>query len=64
LDGTPGAVDDYLGFLKAGGSVYPLEALKMAGVDLASPQPVEETFEVMAGMVDKLETLLEQSEPL
>ena len=58
LSGTPGAVEDYLKFLKAGSSVYPLEALKIAGVDLASSQPVEETFAVMAKMVDRLEKLL------
>jgi oligoendopeptidase F len=64
IDKTPGAVDDYLSFLKAGGSVYPLEALKIAGVDLTTPQPVEETFAVMAGLVDRLEVLLEEAEPL
>jgi len=58
LSGVPGAVDDYLGFLKAGGSLYPLDALKKAGVDLTSPEPVEQTFEVMAGLVDRLERLL------
>jgi oligoendopeptidase F len=58
LSGVPGAVGDYLGFLKAGGSLYPLDALKKAGVDLTSPEPVEQTFEVMAGLVDRLEELL------
>ena len=58
LSGVPGAVDDYLGFLKAGSSLYPLEALKLAGVDLTTPQPVEETFAVLAGYVDRLEKLL------
>ncbi|MFQ5343561.1 MAG: oligoendopeptidase F, partial [Anaerolineae bacterium] len=58
LSGEPGAAEDYLGFLKAGGSEYPLDALKGAGVDLATPQPVEETFRVLAGMVDKLEELV------
>ena len=32
LSGTPGAADVYLAMLKAGGSIYPLDALKMAGV--------------------------------
>ena len=57
LSGTPNAADDYLRFLSAGSSVYPLDALKMAGVDLSTPQPVEETFEILAGMVDRLEEL-------
>jgi len=58
LSGQDGAVDDYLSFLKSGGSMYPLDALKMAGVDLTSPQPVKETFSVLSGMVDRLEQLL------
>jgi oligoendopeptidase F len=58
LDSEPGAVEDYLSFLKAGGSMYPLDALKMAGVDLTSPKPVEQTFAVLSRMVDRLEKLL------
>ena len=58
LAGQPGAVENYLNFLKAGDSVYPLEALRLAGVDLTQSRPVEETFAVLAGMVDRLETLL------
>ena len=58
LRGEPGAVDDYLGFLKSGGSLYPLEALKKAGVDLTTPKPVEETFAVMEGYIDRLEELV------
>jgi oligoendopeptidase F len=58
LSGTPGAAEDYLRFLSAGSSLYPLEALKLAGVDLTTPEPVEETFRVLAGLVDRLEKLL------
>jgi oligoendopeptidase F len=57
LSGGPSAAEDYLGFLSAGSSVYPLEALKLAGVDMSTPQPVEETFEILAQMVDRLEEL-------
>jgi oligoendopeptidase F len=56
--GEQGAVEDYLNFLRAGGSMYPLDALKMAGVDLASPKPVQEAFDVLSSMVDRLEALL------
>jgi oligoendopeptidase F len=59
LRGEKGAVEDYLGFLKAGSSLYPLEVLEKAGVDLAKPKPVEETFAVMEGYVDRLEKLVE-----
>ncbi|MCP4361693.1 MAG: oligoendopeptidase F [Chloroflexi bacterium] len=58
LAGKEGAVDNYLAFLKAGSSVYPLEALQIAGVDMTSPEPVETTFGVLAGYVDRLEGLL------
>ncbi len=58
LRGEPNAVEDYLGFLKSGSSDYPLNVLKRAGVDLASPKPVEETFAVMEGYIDRLEKLL------
>ena len=58
LDGIPGAAQDYLKFLSSGSSLYPLDALKMAGVDLTSPKPVEDTFEILGGYVDRLEDLL------
>ena len=57
LAGTPKAAEDYLRCLSAGSSVYPLDALKLAGVDLSTPEPVEETFEILAQMVDRLEEL-------
>ncbi|MFN8474889.1 MAG: oligoendopeptidase F [Anaerolineae bacterium] len=59
LSGKPGAAESYLAFLKAGGSMYPLDALRLAGVDLASPAPVEQTFAVMARYVDRLAELVE-----
>ncbi|MAT96674.1 MAG: oligoendopeptidase F [Anaerolineaceae bacterium] len=60
LAGDNGAADNYLSFLKAGGSVFPLDALKIAGVDMTSPEPVETTFGVLAGYVDRLEALVGQ----
>jgi oligoendopeptidase F len=47
----------YMEFLKAGDSVYPLEALKIAGIDMNSPEPVERGFGVLKNMVDELERL-------
>jgi oligoendopeptidase F len=61
--GAPGAADRYLAFLEAGGSMYPLEALRLAGVDMATPEPVEEAFEVLARMVGRLESLLSKVGP-
>jgi oligoendopeptidase F len=58
LAGGPDAAEDYLCFLKAGGSLYPLDALKMAGVDLSRPEPVEEAFQVLADLIERLDGLL------
>jgi oligoendopeptidase F len=57
LGGETGAVEGYLDFLKTGASMYPLDALRLAGVDLSSPEPVQQAFDMLAGMVDRLETL-------
>ncbi len=58
LAGEPNAADNYLAFLKAGSSLYPLDALKLAGVDMTTPEPVERAFGVLAGLVDRLERLV------
>ncbi len=55
--GAP-AVERYLSFLKAGGSLYPLDALKLAGIDMTSPAPIQRAFGVLSRMVDRLEELL------
>ncbi|WP_420631803.1 oligoendopeptidase F [Candidatus Leptofilum sp.] len=60
LAGNEGAVDNYLSFLKAGSSVFPLDAIKIAGVDMTSPEAVETTFGVLASYVDLLEELVGQ----
>ena len=57
LDGETGAAERYLEFLSAGDSVYPLDALRRAGVDLTSSAPVEEAFAVLAALVDRIEQL-------
>ena len=58
LAGKPGAVDNYLKFLSLGNSVYPLDTLKVAGVDMTSPEPVEQTFDVLDKLVTRLEGLV------
>ena len=58
LAGKPGAVQAYLAFLSSGSSLYPLETLKLAGVDLTTPAPVEQTFRVLESHVARLEELL------
>ena len=59
MAGEPNAAENYLAFIKAGGSLYPLDALRLAGVDMTRQEPVEHAFTVMASMVDHLERLVD-----
>ena len=52
------ARDSYIEFLKSGSSDYPVELLKIAGVDMASPQPVKMAMETFKSLVDELEKML------
>ncbi len=55
--GVP-AVDRYTEFLKSGGSDYPLELLKKAGVDLTTPKPVEDALKIFEKILVELEDLV------
>ena len=59
LSGSEGARERYGRFLESGGSDYPLEILRRAGVDLESPAPYEATFGAMDAKLDALEALLD-----
>ena len=54
LSGGDREREDYLSFLKSGGSRYPLESLQLAGVDMSSPDPVRNAMKRFEGLVDKL----------
>ncbi|MGP1528822.1 MAG: oligoendopeptidase F [Treponema sp.] len=56
--GGTGEREDYFKFLKSGGSRYPTESLKIAGVDMTSSQPVEAACKHFAQLVTELESLL------
>ena len=58
LKGGDSALDAYLGFLKSGGSEYPLETLAKAGVDMTQPTPIEATLKLFADRVKELEELI------
>ncbi|MCL2478495.1 MAG: oligoendopeptidase F [Treponema sp.] len=49
---------DYFSFLKSGGSKFPIESLKAAGVDMSTPAPVESACRIFGRLVDELEKLL------
>ena len=58
LSGEEGALEGYLNMLKAGRSKPPLELLKMAGVDLSSPEPIRRGLEVFDSLVTELDELI------
>jgi oligoendopeptidase F len=58
LHGGAADVEAYLGFLKSGGSKFPLPTLAAAGVDMSGPAPIERTLELFARRVEELEALL------
>ncbi|MDR0388519.1 MAG: oligoendopeptidase F [Spirochaetaceae bacterium] len=58
LAGGKAERDDYFAFLKSGGSRFPIDALKIAGVDMSSPAPVEAACAAFSGLVEELEGLL------
>ena len=56
-EGQP-AVEDFLKFLSSGGSDYPIELLKIAGVDMSTPAPIEATTAKMNELLDQMEAIL------
>ena len=58
VSGEAGAVERYLCFLKSGGSKFPLETLRDAGVDMTTAEPVEKTIALFENRLSELETLL------
>jgi oligoendopeptidase F len=51
------AVDDYLNFLKLGGAMFPIDELRVAGVDMASITPVQAAASHFESRISELETL-------
>jgi oligoendopeptidase F len=50
--------EDYFAFLKSGGSRFPIDSLKVAGVDMSTPEPVQAACSHFSYLVDELEKLL------
>ena len=55
-----GGAKDYLKFLTTGGSMYPIDELKIAGVDLTDPQPIRSAMQVFADTVDEFTKLMSE----
>ena len=57
LSGGAKEREDYFAFLKSGGSRFPIDALKVAGVDMSSPEPVNAACKAFGKLVDEMEML-------
>ena len=53
------AVQDYLGFLSGGCSKSPIDLLKGAGVDMTSPEPVNQALQLFGELLDEMEQLVQ-----
>jgi oligoendopeptidase F len=58
LSGGQREREDYFAFLKSGGSRFPIESLKLAGVDMSAPEPVHAACRTFSSLVDELEKML------
>jgi len=58
MSGDKEALDRYLTFLSAGGSDYPIELLKEAGVDMTASDPFDKAIESMNKVMDEIEKIL------
>ncbi len=62
LSGEQGATQRYLDFISAGGSDYPIEILKKAGVDMTTPEPFKKTMAAMNRTMDEIESTLKKNQ--
>ena len=62
LAGEPGIVEKYKKFLSSGGSMDPIDLLKICGVDMSSPQPVKDALDVFGEYLSKMEAEVSKEE--
>jgi oligoendopeptidase F len=60
MTGDKTALKNYMDFLSAGGSDYPVELLKNAGVDMNTTEPFEKTTAAMNKVMDEIEKILDK----
>ena len=58
INGGKAAAGDYIEFLKTGESDYPIELLKIAGVDMSTPEPIEKAMDTFNRLLDEFEKLV------
>ena len=59
LEEGESAVKDYLNFLSGGCSKSPIDLLKGAGVDMTSPEPINEALKLFDKLLDEMEELVQ-----
>jgi oligoendopeptidase F len=60
LNKEKGAVKKYIKFISAGGSEYPIDLLRQAGVDMTTAEPFNKTMTVMNRTMDEIEAILDR----
>lgn len=58
LNGEAGAIENYMEFLKDGSKHFPIDQLKIAGVDMSEPETVNKALEVFAKLVEELDKMI------
>ncbi len=58
LNGDENDLDNYMSFLKSGGSLFPIDTLKLAGVDMSKKEPIIEAVNHFKQLVEEFEKLV------
>lgn len=61
LQGDPKAAKNYLSFLKSGGSLFPIDLLKIAGIDMTNSSSIEAILRTFSSLIDQLEKIIFKS---
>lgn len=62
LKGQEGARENYIKFLKDGCKHFPIDQLKIAGIDMSKPETVNQSLEIFKNLVDSLDNMLKEGE--
>jgi oligoendopeptidase F len=57
LAGEQGLIERYLKLISSGGNNHPIEQLKLCGIDMTTPAPVEATLKLFADQIDEMDRL-------
>jgi len=60
LSNEKGSLEKYMAFISAGGSDYPIELLKKAGVDMTTSEPFDKAIASMNHIMDEIEAILKK----